>query len=201
MTQAVLDNTKIAITAGIITVYNFSALTGEFTGSSDEYLAVGVGIPAYSTDIDPGESEAGYVAVFTESGWQQEEDHRGENVYSTTDHSVSVIDYIGAIKDGFTSAVPASAYDIWNGSTWVTDAAAQHVADVTAAELHAQQLVDAAMSSISVIQLKLQAGRALTNAETTKLNTTLDYIDAVNAVDKSSAPDVSWPEAPEALAS
>ncbi|WP_439952200.1 tail fiber assembly protein [Enterobacter kobei] len=90
---------------------------------------------------------------------------------------------------------------MWNGSTWVTDAAAQHVADVTAAELHAQQLVDAAMSSISVIQLKLQAGRALTNAETTKLNTTLDYIDAVNAVDKSSAPDVSWPEAPEALAS
>ncbi|RDT13519.1 tail fiber assembly protein, partial [Enterobacter roggenkampii] len=57
-------------------------------------------------------------------------------------------------------------------------------------------LIDEAMQSISVIQLKLQAGRKLTTAETEKLNNTLDYIDEVTATDISTAPDITWPEKP-----
>ncbi|ENF8965689.1 tail fiber assembly protein, partial [Escherichia coli] len=53
-------------------------------------------------------------------------------------------------------------------------------------------------ASISLIQLKLQAGRKLTQAETTRLNAVLDYIDAVTATDTRTAPDVIWPELPEA---
>lgn len=52
---------------------------------------------------------------------------------------------------------------------------------IARAEQQRQALIDAAMQSISVIQLKLQAGRKLTTAETEKLNATLDYIDAVTA--------------------
>jgi len=196
MASAVLDKNKIATVAGNITVYNFVAQTGEYTGSSDEYLAVGIGLPAYSTEIEPGIADDGYVMVFTGQTWSQQEDHRGETVYSTTDRMSSTIDYIGAIKDGFTSVAPASGYDSWNGSAWVTDTAAQHAAEVSDAELHTQQLVDAAMQSVSVIQLKLQAGRTLTDAETTKLNNVLDYIDAVNCLDTSTAPDINWPNLP-----
>ncbi|ENH0742445.1 tail fiber assembly protein [Escherichia coli] len=65
------------------------------------------------------------------------------------------------------------------------------------AEAQRQSLIDAAMASISLIQLKLQAGRKLVQAETTRLNTVLDYIDAVTATDTSTAPDVIWPELPE----
>ncbi|EPV5920781.1 tail fiber assembly protein [Escherichia coli] len=68
---------------------------------------------------------------------------------------------------------------------------------VAASELMKQHLIDAAMASISLIQLKLQAGRKLTQAETTRLNAVLDYIDAVTATDTSTAPDVIWPEQPE----
>ncbi len=68
---------------------------------------------------------------------------------------------------------------------------------VADAEQKKQSLIDAAMVNISVIQLKLQAGRKLTQAETTRLNTVLDYIDAVTATDTSTAPDVIWPELPE----
>ncbi|MCK3515877.1 tail fiber assembly protein, partial [Escherichia coli] len=57
---------------------------------------------------------------------------------------------------------------------------------------------DTAMASISLIQLKLRAGRKLTQAETTRLNAVLDYIDTVTATDTSTAPDVIWPELPEA---
>ncbi|STM48407.1 tail fiber assembly [Escherichia coli] len=80
----------------------------------------------------------------------------------------------------------------------VTDTEAQHSAAVDAAEAQRQSLIDAAMASISLIQLKLQAGRKLTQAETTRLNAVLDYIDAVTATDTSTAPDVIWPELPEA---
>lgn len=65
------------------------------------------------------------------------------------------------------------------------------------AEAQRQSLIDAAMASISLIQLKLQAGRKLTQAETTRLNAVLDYIDAVTATDTSTAPDIIWPELPE----
>ncbi|MEC3809049.1 tail fiber assembly protein [Escherichia coli] len=198
MTSAVLNNTKIATVAGSITVYNFSAQTGEYTGSSEEYLAIGVGLPAHSTDVEPGTVDAGYVLVFTGTEWEQKEDHRGQTVWSTTSRAESVIDYIGAIEDGFTTISPASEYDDWDGSSWVTDTDTQHAAEVSTAEQTRQQLVDAAMQSISVIQLKLQAGRALTDTEKTKLNNVLDYIDTVNAVDTSTAPDVNWPELPEA---
>ncbi|MEK8229762.1 tail fiber assembly protein [Escherichia coli] len=69
---------------------------------------------------------------------------------------------------------------------------------VADAEQKKQSLIDAAMVNISVIQLKLQAGRKLTQEETTRLNVVLDYIDAVTATDTSIAPDVIWPELPEA---
>ena len=69
---------------------------------------------------------------------------------------------------------------------------------VADAEQKKQSLIDTAMASISLIQLKLQAGRNLTQAETTRLNAVLDYIDAVTATDTSTAPDVNWPAFPEA---
>ena len=93
---------------------------------------------------------------------------------------------------------PLTPYDKWDGEKWVTDTEAQHSAAVEAAEAQRQYLIDAAMASISLIQLKLQAGRKLTQTETTRLNAVLDYIDAVTATDTSTAPDVIWPELPEA---
>ncbi|EMX9333965.1 tail fiber assembly protein, partial [Escherichia coli] len=140
----------------------------------------------------------GRVAVFTGKGWSHEEDHRNETVYSIENGAAVTVDYIGAIKNGYVTLSPLTPYDKWDGEKWVTDTEAQHGAAVDAAEAQRQSLIDAAMASISLIQLKLQAGRKLTQAETTRLNAVLDYIDAVTATDTSTAPDVIWPELPEA---
>nr|MDM8947756.1 tail fiber assembly protein [Escherichia coli]MDM8962521.1 tail fiber assembly protein [Escherichia coli]MDM8967433.1 tail fiber assembly protein [Escherichia coli]MDM8982373.1 tail fiber assembly protein [Escherichia coli] len=140
----------------------------------------------------------GRVAVFTGKGWSHEEDHRNETVYSIENGAAVTVDYIGAIKNGYVTLSPLTPYDKWDGEKWVTDSEAQHGAAVEAAEAQRQSLIDAAMASISLIQLKLQAGRKLTQAETTRLNAVLDYIDAVTATDTSTAPDVIWPELPEA---
>lgn len=79
---------------------------------------------------------------------------------------------------------------------WIDAPEVSHEDLVEQAENKRQALIDAAMQSISIIQLKLQAGRKLTQAETTKLNAALDYIDAVTATDTSTAPDIEWPPLP-----
>ncbi|SFU18943.1 phage baseplate assembly protein V [Kosakonia arachidis] len=74
--------------------------------------------------IDPGAPANGYVSVFAGNKWEPKEDHRGKTVWSTSDHTDLEIDYIGVIKDGFVTAAPATQYDKWDGSKWVTDTAA-----------------------------------------------------------------------------
>ncbi|WP_435947705.1 tail fiber assembly protein [Dryocola sp. BD586] len=186
------DKDGFAIDGGDIRVFYFDAVTKEYVGWSDEYIYEGVSMPGSSTAINPGEEVNGKVAVFDGKKWNQEEDHRGETVYSIDDSSAATVNYIGPIKEGFTTAAPESPYDKWNGKKWVKDTAAQHAADVAEAEQQKQQLIDVAMQSISLIQLKLQAGRTLNDTDKAKLNAVLDYIDAITAADTSTAPDISW---------
>ncbi|WP_234256380.1 tail fiber assembly protein, partial [Escherichia coli] len=168
--------------------------------TSTEYLAVGVGIPACSCLDAPGSYKTGYAICRSAdfNSWEYVPDHRGEIVFSTETGESKEIKAPGDYPENTTTIAPLSPYDKWDGEKWVTDTEAQHSAAVDAAEAQRQSLIDAAMASISLIQLKLQAGRKLTQAETTRLNAVLDYIDAVTATDTSTAPDVIWPELPDA---
>ncbi len=199
MEYAVLNNEFIATVAGEITVYNYRGDTREYIFSSVEYLPVGVGIPANSCTDAPGSYKAGYAICRSAdfNSWEYVPDHRGEIVFSTETGESKEIKAPGDYPENTTTIAPLSPYDKWDGEKWVTDTEAQHSAAVDAAEAQRQSLIDAAMASISLIQLKLQAGRNLTQSETSRLNTVLDYIDAVTATDTSTAPDVIWPELPE----
>ena len=194
--KPVFDDNGLAIEAGNIRCFYYCPVTGEYTGCSDEYINVGVSMPGYSTDINPGDEVAGEVAIFTDNGWQRQEDHRNETVWSTAEGSAITVDYIGSVHDGYTSIAPSTPYDVWDGTKWVTDTDAQQTDAIAEAELQRQQLISAAMQSIGVIQLKLQAGRVLSDAEKNKLNATLDYIDAVTATDTATALDINWPTPP-----
>lgn len=200
MTQAKLNSEFIATVAGDITVYNYDNTTREYISSSTEYLAVGVGIPACSCLDAPVTHKAGYAICRSAdfNSWEYVSDHRGEIVYNTETGDTKEITTLGDYPEKTTTIAPLTPYDKWDGEKWVTDTEAQHGAAVDAAEAQRQLLIDTAMASISLIQLKLQAGRKLTQAETTRLNAVLDYIDAVTATDTSTAPDVIWPELPEA---
>ncbi|EIF6241810.1 tail fiber assembly protein [Escherichia coli] len=200
MDYAVLNNEFIATQAGNITVYNYDGETREYIFTSTEYLAVGVGIPACSCLDAPGTHKAGYAICRSVdlNSWEYVPDHRGEVVYSTETGDTKEIAVPGDYPENTTTIAPLTPYDEWDGEKWVTDTEAQHSAAVGAAEAQRQSLIDTAMASISLIQLKLQAGRKLTQTENTRLNAVLDYIDAVTATDTSTAPDVIWPELPEA---
>ncbi|EOW4269428.1 tail fiber assembly protein [Escherichia coli] len=183
-----------------MTVYNYNGETMEFTSASLEYLPVGVGVPGNSCVDAPGSKKDGFAIRRNAdlTGWEYVADHRGETVYSTETGEPVSVSQLGEYPEGTTTKAPDTPYDKWDGQKWVTDADAQHSAAVEAAEAQRQSLIDAAMASISLIQLKLRAGRNLTQAETARLNAALDYIDAVEATDTSTAPDVIWPELPEA---
>ncbi|EHE4234152.1 tail fiber assembly protein [Escherichia coli] len=200
MYNAILNSKFIATKAGEITVYNYDSETREYISASTEYLAVGVGIPAYSCLDAPGIHKAGYAICRSAdlNSWEYVPDHRGEIIYSTETGESKEITTPGDYPENTTTIAPLTPYDEWDGENWVTDTVAQHSAAVGAAEAQRQSLIDTAMASISLIQLKLQAGRNLTQAETARLNAALDYIDAVTATDTSTAPDVIWPELPEA---
>lgn len=194
--KPVFDENGLATEPGEMRCFYFDEFTSEYTVWSDEYIHFGVSMPGYSTDINPGDEVAGEVAVFTGGAWIQQEDHRGTVVYSTADGLESVVDYIGEIKSGFTQLMPVTRFDKWDGGMWVTDNTAAHVADIAAAEAQRQQLLVVAQQSITVWQTKLLMGRKLTENESNKLNIWMDYIDALEAVDVSTAPSIEWPAIP-----
>lgn len=47
------------------------------------------------------------------------------------------------------------------------------------------------------LSLKMQMGRTLTDGEKAKVNAWMDYSDALNALDLSTAPDITWPDKPQ----
>ncbi|EFB3573960.1 tail fiber assembly protein [Escherichia coli] len=201
MNTVTLNEALLATVAGEVVIYNYDSKTREYLSTSTEYLAVGVGIPACSCLDAPVTHKAGYAICRSAdfNSWEYVPDHRGEIIYSTETGESKEITALGDYPENTTTIAPLTPYDKWDGEKWMTNTEAQHSAAVEAAEAQRQSLIDAAMASISLIQLKLQAGRKLTQAENTRLNAVLDYTDAVMATDTSTAPDVIWPVPPETV--
>ncbi|HCP9474716.1 tail fiber assembly protein [Escherichia coli] len=198
MTQAKLNSELIATVAGDITVFNYDGETREYLSTSVEYLAVGVGLPANSCADAPGEAKTGSAICRTAdfTAWEYIADHRGETVYSTETGEEVSITAPGDYPENTTTLAPATPYDTWNGSGWVTDTEAQHAADVEAAEQQKTALLSEAQATISLWQTELQLG-IISDEDKASLIAWMNYIKAVQAVDTSKAPDITWPDQPE----
>ncbi|MBK4769363.1 MAG: tail fiber assembly protein [Pantoea sp. Morm] len=84
--------------------------------------------------------------------------------------------------------------------TWFMsdEAKAQQLAQYVAnANKQRKTLIDEATQRISLLQTKVMMGRALTENEKQTLNAWMDYIDLLNMIDVSGAPNISWPAKPE----
>lgn len=189
-----LDASGLAQVSGLLTVYNFDAQTGEFTGASEEYVTVGVGIPANSTCDAPPEAVEGKAQVY-DNGWRVLDDHRGETVYSTADRSVTIISQPGDYSADTTLLKPATDFDTWNGKKWVTDKAAQQAAIVNNAGTEKAARISEANSKTQAWQTQLLLG-IITDEDKGKLTAWMKYIQAVQAIDTSAAPNIVWPVQP-----
>jgi len=195
--QAVLDANSQATTAGWITVYNVENNTGEYIGSSEEYLMVGVGIPAASFTNGPPAASAGFAVCRNAAGnaWEQKDDHRGTTVYDTTSLAATTIQTLGPLSETQTLLAPATAYDVWNGAAWVTDAAKQKNAQIAEAVAEQAALTSAANTKTQLWQTQLMLG-IITDADKASLTNWMKYVQAVQTIDTGTAPDITWPTSP-----
>nr|WP_090135259.1 tail fiber assembly protein [Kosakonia oryziphila] len=187
-----------ASSEGWLDVYHFDRETSEYTGTTNEWISFATSVPAWSTDVAPGESKQGFTQVFDvdKKTWGYITDHRGETVYSTASGESSEVDYIGDIADGYVTSAPATVYDKWDGEKWVTDTDAQHAGEVASAKALQEKYIAAANAYMSDRQWpgKAAIGR-LKGDELTQYGLWLDYLDALYAVD-TSATDIEWPSQP-----
>ncbi|EFH8542755.1 tail fiber assembly protein [Escherichia coli] len=198
MAKATLNKNGIATKAGDMTVYNFDGETREFLSTSTEFLAVGVGIPANACTDAPVEEKGGFAICRTASldGWDYVVDHRGETVYDTETGQPVEMTGLGDYPDNVTTIEPLTPYDRWNGNEWVTDADAQKSGQVAAAQQKKTSLLAEAQRTVSLWQTELQLG-IISDDDKASLITWMKYIQALNAVDTSTAPDIEWPVKPE----
>ncbi|HFV6017953.1 TPA: tail fiber assembly protein [Escherichia coli] len=197
MDNAVLNSELIATKVGNITVYNYDGETREYISASTEYLAVGVGIPAYSCLDAPGTSKAGYTICRSVDlkSWEYVSDHRGEIVYNTETGESKEITAPGDYPENTTTIAPLTPYDKWDGEKWVTDINAQHVAEVEAAEQQKSVQLLFAKEKIILWQTELQLG-IISDEDKEKLISWVNYIKAVQAVDTQKAHNIIWPKKP-----
>ncbi|UAN41954.1 MULTISPECIES: tail fiber assembly protein [unclassified Enterobacter] len=198
MAKAKLNSELIATVAGDITVFNYDGETREYLSTSVEYLAVGVGLPANSCTDEPGKSKEDFTICRTAdfTAWEYVADHRGETVYSTETGESVIVSLPGDYPEGTTTLAPSTPYDTWDGSEWVTDNEAQHKADVEAAEQQKAALLAEAQTRISLWQTELQLS-IISDEDKASLIAWMNYIKAVQAVDTSKAPEITWPVKPE----
>lgn len=198
MTQAILNESNIATTAGNITVFNYDPTTGEYLSSASEYLAKGVGIPADSCTDEPYKNKKGFAVCRTAdfTAWEYIADHRGTKVYDVTTAQVSEIRELGDLPKGVTTVTPDVEFPKWNGKKWVTNKAAKKESDIAAAEAQKQYLIAEVNAETQMLQTKLALGR-IKDDEKVLLNAWLDYLDLLEAVGTSTAPDIDWPQKPQ----
>ena len=196
MAKVTLDKNGLAKSAGTLTIYNFDAVSGEFTGSSDEFLAQGVGLPGNACITAPPATEAGRVALYRDGSWLAVADHRGETVYSLTDGAAILIDAPGDYPADTTPLKPATAWDKWDGEKWVTDTDAQQAEAMSDAGKKKSALISEANVNTQAWQTQLLLG-IITEEDKATLTTWMKYIQEVQAVNVTNTPDIIWPQKPE----
>lgn len=192
--KAVFDSNMIATQAGSVQVFHFNLNTREFIGIEEVYIPLGVGIPASTCLDEPPVQNEYQVAVRSEdnSSWSVTDDYRGITVYDIQTLTSHFITEPGPIPDTVTTSAPSTPYDKWDGSAWVTDADAQHTADVAAANVQKKQMINEVSADISILQDAVNLNMA-TGDEKSRLTALQAYRVLLNRVETSLAPDISWP--------
>ncbi|RAY88680.1 tail fiber assembly protein [Enterobacter cloacae] len=198
MNKALLNEYGIATSAGIVTIHNFDGETGEYTCSSVEFLAEGVGIPANSCIDPPGDYEIGFVFCRDSKSkeWVKMEDHRGELYYQKYDAKPIEIHTIGGVGEGVTPLAPTSPYDIWDGEKWVVDIQAKNNALECAFLMEKKSAISEALNYISPLQSELLLG-VLSEEGKENLQNWLAYINELKKMTFIPDESKSFPSKPE----
>lgn len=177
----------------VATISGFDFATGEHLSTYDVRILAGTGIPGFSTLTLAPVADDGYAVCWDGSAWAQVEDLRGKTSYKKIDRSTETVRTLGPLDDAYTLLPPSTPYDKWDGSEWVTDADAQHAAEVAAAVQKKNALRAVADDEIAWLQDAVDAGIA-TDEEASSLAAWKKYRVMLMRVDTSKP---EWPDMPE----
>jgi hypothetical protein len=196
---AVLNDQGLAVEAGWLNVYSIEPEQREYQQASMEYLPEGVGLPALSFADKPALPKANFALVRSVDGtqWESLPDFRGKVVYNTATGVPQTVTAIGVLPQDVTLLEPLTPFDKWDGEQWVTDTDAQHQAAVDAAQQELAARQQEAANAIAPLEKAVKLGMA-TEEEKARLTEWETYSVLLSRVDISSAPDINWPEKPEA---
>lgn len=196
---AQLGQDGLSITEGWIAVYSASPDSREYTGVSNEYLPIGVSLPASGYPDSPTLPARDDKAVrrnATGTAWEIVDDLRGKVAYSTETGQPEEVTTIGELPASLTLLAPLTVYDQWNGTKWVTDKAAQQTAAVQIAEETKAQLLSYATVKIAPLQDAVDTNMAKDD-EKSLLTAWKTYRVLLSRIDTAKAPDIEWPVSPE----
>ena len=181
-------------------IFNYHPVTKEYLGEdiadTDPEVEGNWLIPAHATTVNPPEIKPGYTSVFDSEQWMQKADYRGVRVYDIITAQESEIKELGELPDGVTTIAPDVEFPKWNGKKWVMDKAAKKESDIAAAEAQKQYLIAEVHTETEMLRVKLALKRIKPDEEAL-LNAWLDYLDLLEAVDTTTAPDIDWPKKPQ----
>lgn len=195
MARVTLDKNGLAKSAGTLTVYNFDAISREFTGSNDEYLAQGVGLPANATLTAPPAKTANLVAIYQNNKWTAIADHRGETVYTIPDGSMIIIDTLGQYPANVTPLKPSTIFDEWDGSKWVANSDEVALQKVKDAKKKQAELLNEAVVITQLWQVQLMLD-IISDSDKLKLKGWMKYIQLLQGVDVENPLEILWPDRP-----
>jgi hypothetical protein len=190
MAQAKLNSEFIAMEAGDITVFNYDGDTYEYLSSSVEYLAVGLAFPLTHA-LMRRNKEFCIRRTADSSSWEYVA-IQGETVYRTKTGEAVPFLHLAIIRQ-----TPLRWYQprrYWSGNEWVTDTGA--CSNVATAEQLKSELLADAQSTISLWQTELQLS-IISEDDKASLARWLAYIKQLQAVDTSTAPNLTLPTPPE----
>ena len=195
--MSLFDKNGNATETHVATVSSYDAMTGEFIDTYDVRIIDGTGIPAFSTLTIAPEPKKGFAYIWNGLSWDAAPDFRGMTAYIKESGEVVTVSDIGELAETLTRIKPLTPFDKWDGMQWVTDTDAQHASDVATADAEKQSRIDQANDYMNNKQWpgKSALGR-MKDTEKGQYNLWLDYLDALEAVDTSSAPDIKWPTPP-----
>ncbi|RNM01430.1 MULTISPECIES: tail fiber assembly protein [Dickeya] len=193
---AQLGKNGLADKAGWLTVYHVDTLTREYIGASYEYLMVGTGLPADSYADAPDLPALGQALRRSDDGtlWEHVPDYRGTTVYNKADGKQQTVTTIGTLPSSVTEFAPATVFDIWDGTQWITDTKAQKAAAIKSAQQELDNRRAVANNRINELTYAVNLGIATTDDEAA-LKTWQTYLVMLSRVDVSDA-ELTWPDIP-----
>ncbi|WP_437216250.1 tail fiber assembly protein [Pectobacterium sp. LFLA-215] len=196
--NAELNEHGLAINTGWITVYHVNPATREYQSASYEYVMQGVGLPADSYADEPELPPAGRALRRRADGkaWEQVPDYRGQTVYNMETRQAQTVMQLGELPENMTALPPATEFDQWDGTAWVTNREAQQLA--VTKNLQQELAARRATATTHITELSYAVDLTIaTDEEQERLTQWKRYLVALNRLDLTAA-SVMWPEAPSA---